>query len=155
MRLALALLLSLCAACGKDEPIAAAPEDAAPPVDAAIEQEAATQPIDSGPDVVNACEDCSEPCAAELGACQADSECQAMLDCVYGRAPGCPLGPTGAACVAECARAACTTDGSVKLFYAAELCSYCGPACTTACAPYCSGFTVDAGSAVCWADAAP
>jgi hypothetical protein len=110
---------------------------------------------DVDPDVVNACGQCGSArfggsCASKRSACEADPDCQAMLECVYGAQPGCPLGPTGGACVAECVRTFCTNHESVRLFYAAELCAYCDPACTAECAPYCDGFVVDAATAVCW-----
>jgi hypothetical protein len=111
--------------------------------------------LDAGADVVNACAQCgaarsASDCAAALAACEANGECQKMRSCVYGSKPGCPLGPTGAACVAECVRASCSSHAQVQLFYAAELCAFCDGACGAECPGYCSGFVLDAATAVCW-----
>ncbi len=110
---------------------------------------------DAAPDVpLGPCAACGAgrstgACTAKVSACKANSECADILDCVYDKTPGCPLGETGAACVAECVRAYCFSSESAKLFYAAELCSYCDPKCSTPCGDYCAGFVVDAASAEC------
>ena len=116
---------------------------------------AAGAPADAKPDLPpSPCGACGTgraagACAPLLAACQKNSECADILSCVYDQQPGCPLGETGAACVSECARAHCFSSVSAKLFYAAELCTYCEGTCANECGNYCAPFGVDAASADC------
>jgi hypothetical protein len=161
----LLLTVVIAASCGNDEPGrnggaagSGAATDAAPDTasDASTGADAGEGgELDAGTDVVNPCQQCGEArsasaCTSALAACEADVECQQMRGCVYGGKPGCPLGPTGAACVAECVRASCSSHASVQLFYAAELCAFCEGTCSSECPGYCSGFVIDAATAACW-----